>query len=471
MEAHDYDGEHQPDLKLLVQRYEGMLREGSISFLEIDSFLMLTDYYEEESHFNRALMVINQAMKQHPFSASLYIRKAQILSEQEHYELAFDALESAIIYEPSDLDIYLTKADIYMRMFDQNNAIKVLHLAKEYASAEELADLYVLESTIYETKKDYTNALKYLKRALWRDSKNEIALSRISGIYDLNKEYSDSITFHSEFLNKHPYSYWAWYNLGLAYMNMDLVQKAAEAFDYAIVINERFEPAYHYYIDCLVVSERYDLALRYLREYQELFEPDAEIWYRLGQCYEFKSEYAMARSHYTKALEYNSLNGRVYYNIGNCYLEENNWRLAETAFLQAYAVDKFNEEFCLSLADTYDALENSDKAHEFYHKALAIAPKGAEIWIHYIEFLIDEESYSVALEMIDEAKEYVDDVSLDYALAAVLIESGQRQEGFVVLGQALMQNYKMHTCLFQIAPRLEQDSNIAPFILRYKEGE
>ena len=106
----------------------------------------------------------------------------------------------------------------------------------------------------------------------------------------------------------------------------------------------------------------------------------------------------------------------------------------------------------MSLAEVYDVLENSEKAHEFYHKALALAPKDVNIWVHYIEFLIDEESYSIAFEMLDEARKFNDDVILDYAYAAVLLESGQRQEGFVVLGQALIENYEMHEQFFLIAP-------------------
>ncbi len=469
MEAHDYGGEHQPDLKVLVQQYEEMLREGDISFLEIDIFLILTNYYEEANNFNLALDVLFHAMKQHPFSAALHIRQAQLLSEQGRYDAAFSALEIAALYEPSDLDIYLTKADIYMRIFDQERALEMLQTAKSYATEEDLADLYILEATVYEIKKDYRNALKYLKKALQVDPSNDLALSRLWVIYDITKEYTNAITFHIDFINSNPYSYWAWYNLGLAYMNTDLYEKAAEAFDYSIVINEQFEPAYHYYIDCLIILENFDLALRYLLEYQEFFEPNAEIWYYFGQCYEYQAAYREARNYYTKALDFSSLEGRVYYSIGNCYAEENSWRLAEKLFLQAYAVDKYNENFCLALADTYDALEKPEKAHEFYHKALAIAPKEAIIWVHYIEFLIDEESYSIALEMLEEAKEYADGAILDYALAAVLLESGQRQEGFIVLGQALIEDYEQHVHFFQIAPNLEKDPAIVSFILGYGE--
>lgn len=469
MDAYDYDGEHQPDLKLLVQQYEEMLRGNAVSFLELDSFLMLVDHYEHENNLNLALEVVGHAMEQHLYSASLFVRKAQLLCEQEQYEMAFSLLETAILYEPSDLDIYLTKADIYMRTLQQDKALKTIRIAKNYASEEELPDLYLLESTIYETLKDYTNALKYLKRALKKDPSNDMALSRLWSIYDVTRDYPDAVAFHLDFINENPYSAWAWYNLGVAYMYLGLLEKAAEAFDYSIVIDEKFELAYHFYIDCLIELEDFDLALRYLNEYLELFEQDAEILYRFGQCYEFSEEYAKAREYYVKALQINNLNGRVYYNIGNCYMEEDTWDLAEKAFMQAYSIDKSNEVFCLALADAYDVLENSEKAHEFYHKALAIAPKDVNIWIHYVEFLIDEESYSIAFEMLDDARKFSDDVILDYAYAAVLLESGQRQEGFVVLGQALIDNYEMHQQFFYIAPNLEEDDTVLAFIMHYKE--
>ena len=144
------------------------------------------------------------------------------------------------------------------------------------------------------------------------------------------------------------------------------------------------------------------------------------------------------------------------------------WDLAKEAYLQAYQVNNFNEDYCLSLADTYDVLEDSDKAHEFYHKAIAIAPKDLNIWIHYVEFLMDEENYSLALEILEEAQAHISDVILDYAVAAVLLESGQRQEGFVLLGKALTVDYEAHKHFYQIAPTLKEDSAIQSLILHYQ---
>lgn len=468
MEAHDFNGEHQPDLKLLVKRYEGMLQQGGVTFMEADSFLMLIDYYEEVNNNKLALNTLVYALEQHPYSTSLYIRKAQLLCEEEYYLEALRALDVAIVYSPSEIDIYLTKADIYLRRLDYSKALDVLLSAKTYASGVDLADILILESTVHETKKDYKAALKCLKYALKQDPGNEIALNRLWGVYDINFEYSESIEFHTKFIDQHPYSYWAWFNLGLSYINVGMLEKAVEAFDYTIVINERFEPAYHYYVDALIGLESFDEALRYLDEYMELFEPDAQIWFQIGQCHEFKQSFKDAIFYYSKALNTNNLNGRVYHSIGNCYMMENIWDLAKEAYTQAYQVNNFNEEFCLSLADTYDVLENSEKAHEYYHKAIAIAPKDLNIWIHYVEFLMDEENYAIALEILEEAQAQISDVILDYAVAAVLLESGQRQEGFVQLGKALAADFEAHKHFYQIAPSLKEDQAIRSLILHYR---
>lgn len=471
MEAHDYSGEHQADLKRLVRQYEAMLQDGGISFLETDSFLMLADYYEDENHAQLAVDALTYALEQHPFSAALYIRKAQLLVDQQNYTEAFDLLDQAMIYEPSSLDIYLTQADIHMRLFEQDKALEVVKTARQYASKDETAELHLLEATICETKGAVKAAIRHLQRALKTSPKHEMAMTRLWELYDSGNHYQEAANFFNKFIDNHPYSYWAWNYLGLAQMYLGLLEKATESFDYAIVIDEKFEPAYHYYIDALIGLGRIPEALHQIKEYEQLFELGTEMWYRLGQCNEYEGNYKVARDYYVKVLQKTHLNGRIYHSIGNCYVEEESWRLAEQAYLDAYKIDPYSEEYCLALADTYDALGYSEKAHEFYHKALAIAPKDIRIWIHYIEFLIDEESYSLAIEMILEAKEYLDETLLDYAYAAVLLESGQRQEGLIVLGQALIENYALHRYLFKIAPQLEYDATLPDFIERYKEED
>ena len=49
-----------------------------------------------------------------------------------------------------------------------------------------------------------------------------------------------AITFFTSYIENNPYSYYAWFNLGLSYGRMSLFEKAIDAYDYAIAIKENF---------------------------------------------------------------------------------------------------------------------------------------------------------------------------------------------------------------------------------------
>lgn len=470
MHAQDYSGEHKPDLQRLLKRYETQLQEGQVAFLELDHFLILIDHYESNNQLEQALRILQFAIQQHPFSAILYVRKAQCLTETERYQEALEILETAKTYEPSNIDIYLAQTDVYTRLEDLSAVLESIREGKAHSNPnpDEMAELYVMLANVYEAKKEYAKALKYFRKTLRQRPDHLLALSRLWTCYEQTEQYQEAVDFLTTLIERAPYAYWAWYTLGLAYRYLDQRREAAEAFDFAIVSNEQFEPAYWHCIDCLLELGNMGEALDYLERNREAFGENADLWFRYGQAYEYEGNYARARHYYGKALQYHSMNGRIYYAIGHCHLEEEAWRRAEQAFLEAYSVDKSNEEFCLALADTYDVLGEIEQAHEFYHRAISLGPNLVRTWLHYFEFLIDEDSHAVALEMVGEARGHVDGVLLDYAEAAILLDSGQRQEGFILLGQALIADFSLCRYLFRLAPNLEHDAQLHRFISDYQ---
>ena len=90
--------EEQEDIKLLVSRYEEMLTNEGIGFFEKKQFTQLINYYEARDKTKQALYVIENALEQHPFSATFYIRKAQFLIDANKEPEALDLLEQAEIY-------------------------------------------------------------------------------------------------------------------------------------------------------------------------------------------------------------------------------------------------------------------------------------------------------------------------------------------------------------------------------------
>ena len=111
--------------------------------------------------------------------------------------------------------------------------------------------------------------------------------------------------FRSKFIDDHPYSYTAWYNLGCVQSKLELYEKALDAFDFAIVINEEFTTAYFNKANALYNLERYNEAISVYKETFSLEKPEALTFYYIGECYERLEDYRKAKINYNKAIQLN----------------------------------------------------------------------------------------------------------------------------------------------------------------------
>lgn len=463
MHRYDYNEEGH-NVRDIVLHYESMLLEGSIGFLDTDAFLRLIDYYEENHQLNKALEVISYALDQHQYSATFHLRKAQLLIEQDQLEQAATALDKAKIFEPTNTDVLLTEVDLLQHYERYNQALELIESIQMLADSSDYQEIRVAKANVLESKGDYEAAFETWWKVLWKEPQSDLAASRLWMCTELTQDYEKAIEKHKELLDKDPYAYWAWYNLGYAYSKIEDYEKAVEAYDYAIVVNEEFEFAYRDCIDCLCEMEDYQRALQYLEDYREHFELDATILYLFGNCYEGMEDYAKARTYYTKAAQEETLDGLVYFRMGLCYAKQGYWKLACTTLEKAYSLDKGNLDFVLALAQVHQELENIEEVHNFYHKALELKIDLPAIWLGYIRFLIEQGAYVVATELIEEARKHTSSLQIDYAEAAVYLSAGSRQEGLILLMQALVENKEEHKCIFVVAPELEDDKGVLDLI-------
>lgn len=464
-----YDYNDNPEglnVKDLVLQYEGLLAGGGNIFLDSDAFQDLIDYYEDQFELSKALMAIEHALVQYPFSAVFHIRKAQLFLEEDRLDDANAALHIAKLYEPTNVDVFLTEAEILHQSEEYNAALKMLDRALLYSDSNDLEDIYLLEASIYESMEDFEASFSSLVKVLEHNPSNEMAYSRLWMCMELTETYEEGIKVSLNIIDNAPYSYWAWYNLGHAYLQLDLYEKAFEAYDYAIVINEDFEFAYRDIIACLFRMENYALAKRYIDDYKNLFDTDAEVLMWEGECYEYDGEQEKARIFYANALKIDNMDGRLHYRIGVTYANEEKWKAAQKSFEHAYHLNTESEEFCIALAEVYNQLDEVELAYSFYKKAILISPEETITWISYLEFLIDEEDYETAIETLEDAKGYSNDPLFDFCEVALNLLSGRRQEGLVLLIQLLEDGHDALK-LFELAPELNEDIEIRNLIFSF----
>ena len=90
-----------------------------------------------------------------------------------------------------------------------------------------------------------------------QDPTNEEAFIRsVSGriLPDRNEE---SIKLHQKIIDESPYNELAWFNLAAAYQGLKLYEKAIDAYQYAIAIDEKFDYAYRNIGDAYIRLRKY----------------------------------------------------------------------------------------------------------------------------------------------------------------------------------------------------------------------
>ena len=456
--------EEQEDIKLLVRQYEGMLNNEGIGFFEKKQFTQLINYYEARNKTEQALYVIENALAQHPFSATFYIRKAQFLIDANKEPEALDLLEQAETYDASEMEIYLIRADILStyRRFDE--ALSILEYAEIKMSKSDLDELHLAYANVYEDMEDYDKMFESLQNALLVDLDCEEALERIWLCTELAHKYEESASLHNQILDQNAYSYLAWYNLGHAYNGLKMYEKAIEAFEFSYVIREKFELAYISSVDVLFKINDYDRAIECLKTGLEFVPKSFDFCIFLGKSYEAKENYIDAKSAYIKAARINDKSGEAFFRLGECYAFEERWVHALSAYENAYKLDSFNAEYAAAVAEANYQLDNNEKANELFKTAIELDITEINIWVQYISFLIDIEVFELALEAITIAEEHCQDAELQCCKVATLYQGGQSQEATVLLTQLLLEKEGFAALLFELFPDLREEAGILNII-------
>ena len=133
----------------------------------------------------------------------------------------------------------------------------------------------------------------------------------------------ESIALHLKIIEDSPYNELAWFNLAAAYQGLNLFEKAIDAYQYAIAINEKFDYAYRNMADALMRLRRFKEAIESLEKVIELARPEDLIYQAIGYCYEKIRNYAQARFYYRKASHLNPDDARLYVKVAGTYMHEN----------------------------------------------------------------------------------------------------------------------------------------------------
>ena len=458
-------------LRRLVSAFEQQQSQGRFDYWDSESFVEIIFHYEEEGDLSQALSVASLALSRYPYQIDFFLEKSRLLTLTHRLDQALATLDEAEAVAPGEPEIRVLRSDILYSAGRFLESLEILTSLREMMIGNDRSYLLIREAKIYESMKDFDQMFDTLKLLLEIDPNNHQALEEIWMSVEHSKRYDDSIALHTALIDRNPYSYLAWFNLGHAYSCRGDYNKAIEALEYAFIIEPEFEAAYMDCAELCFQERRYEQAYEIYEEVNDRFGPDAEILVYMVECLLPLKNYDMARKLLLSALTQDPYNDEVHFYIGECCSAKQRWNEAIKAYNKAIKIDDRREEYLMGIAKAFSATGQKDLALHYFKKATYVAPEQNSYWVEYALYVKKAIGLEACLDILHRAEEYAVGNDLTYLKSVCLLELGLRPQALAVLEEGLSDDFQGMMTMIEADAKLISDPQVVSMCAYFNEED
>jgi tetratricopeptide (TPR) repeat protein len=460
------------ELRELLLQYDNLKSGRSHSFIEEESFEKIIDYFDEKDEIAKALEAAEYGIQLYSYSSTLLIKKCDLLIASKKYKEALYFLDQAELLDSGDINLYILKTDAYLALDQQAKAAALLEVALDYFEGDEKIELLFELADVYDDYENFDKVFDCFQIILKLDPNNEEALYKICFWTDFTGRNEEGIRLHQEIIEENPFSELAWFNLAAAYQGIKLYEKAIDAYQYAVAIDEKFDYAWRNMGDAYLRIRKYKEAIEVLTKVLELARPEDVIYEAIGHCYDKLQNYAQARFNYRKATHLNQEDTQLYYKIACTYMNEGQWESAIKNLKIATRVHLMQPEYNLALGQCYMEQGKIEEAVQYFGNVVRTKPKNSNGWIELLKCLYNTNCFEEGLEYVEHAIVHTNNkpVFIFYK-SAFLLAAGKSKEAILQLEDAMNKNPKLVKKLIELSPSILQNQLVVDVIARFKRSK
>lgn len=385
------------DIHKLRERYEKALEEGVRSYFEPEELEAIADSYEQEFSYRKALQVVAYGLELYPSNESLILSKARSLLALGRIEEATQTLthivEHSIEYYFVRGELELLRNDVEAALYSFSQIVYTPDCTIEDCLGvldvcTDMEHIELLERFTPIVERAFNDATPYLR---------ELAL-----LYDECEEGEKAVVLFNKILDINSFSTDDWFSLAKVHARMKEYDKALEACDFALAIEENDESV---------------IAFK-------------------GYCYYDSGQYVEAVEQFKLFLQITADKAVAYELIGEAYGRMDKHEEAVEYLLQAVALNDRSHDLYYQLAVNYYYMGHNDTAIMYLHKAVACDDTDDEAHIFLGELLLQNGSYEEAYQhLLRVDRKPVTDTVSAVAYADVCVHMQRYDEALEVLLQ------------------------------------
>jgi len=411
----------------LVQRYEEMLAKAASIYFDTDEFEDIAFYYELEEQYQLAYETVCNGLTIHPGSHELLVKKALYLLCIEKPEEALELIDSLHITSAQSL---LIKADIYLANKKLDESLVIVDQVIQEAKPD--FTLYLDVSDVFANNDYFDLAISYLKKGLEIFPDNSDLTRELAFTYGDSEQFELMVESLNQLLDANPYEISDWISLIRAYGSMNQLDKAVEACDFALAIDDKNEEVQMMRAVCLYENGSSEAAASAFEECVKFESANVAFLIVVIQCFLELKRYDKALVVAERIIAENPDNADGYYQRAICYIGLKNVLSAYNSINDALNIDPTNPDFLVVKADLlterndyaeakeillallerepdfyktyfplgyiYEQEENWDKALEFYRKSYDQNPQDAVSLLKIVKLYYLTKDYKSTVE-------------------------------------------------------------------------
>ncbi|MBB3700582.1 tetratricopeptide repeat protein [Flammeovirga yaeyamensis] len=458
------------DINKVIKEYEKNLKEGRSDFYDLDTFEEILEYYFEEFKINKALSVCEHAESFYPNSALIKVYRSKISAYMGNYKEALQLSNEAEKIAPNDYIVLFQKGTIHSILGETEKAIGYFYKALDESHASEKGELLYNMAITYLSADQFDDAYEVFKSALAEDQSLEEAVYELYDLALKLNKLGDVETLLEALIDLNPYKAESWYNKGIFFSQAKQFDKALASFEYATLVNEKFENAYMHMGHCYLNKKEFANAFRkYLEALQVTKKPTPELYCHLGAASEMMEDYNVGIRYFKKALEIDVDYDDAWFGVGENHRKLGNFLEATHYLNKAVKLNPHYDEYWYALAKAESSLGNFVAGIEAFKSATSLNPNKIGIWLDWSEVYSKNEEMDEAIEVMKKAINNIPEhASLYYRKAAYQLLDGKMNEAFASIQKALELDYDVHQELIDYMPEESMKKILKSAIDKFK---
>ena len=305
----------------LLDKFENMLFSNSSIFLDYDELEEIILYYFNDGEIYKAKKAIQLAHNLYPKSINIFILESEILIQAGKIHEAHLLIDNIFTENKESKDLLFQKAKILNKLKKYKKSNKFL---KQITESKEL-NFFILDLMLknYMNLEDYHNAIVVNKKILQIFPDDKSYFDKFISCIHLSEKIDDGISFLNEFLEKNPYSYNGWYEIGKLFEKLNRLNESITAQEFAIISHESFAPSYLELGKLYEKKGDFKKSIYYYKVVMNLNKGSSFCLYRLSKCYEKIGEYDNSINFLNKIVENDPLYEKAWISIAKHYLRNN----------------------------------------------------------------------------------------------------------------------------------------------------